>query len=548
MERIINFTDKNYEKFNLKHSENTQDLAKIAFYIANDFADQLLRLTNSQLRMLESSDEQHSNVNQRLKDIENIIEMLSEFYTMQAEYIKNNNSDDNKKAPSVCKKAISIMLAFEIDYESIPYEQFRSPYEWLLYISLLVTFPKELKNDIEIVAEYKDKTFNYFNDICILNKFTNNLVVRIECDGKSHYDTEENYERQCIRQNDMMIHDDYKILRYGNRKIYYENFYIAKEIWNFVSKQLQQLNEFYNKEIECAYSYIPKSNILNESQNTIPLSSMKTITTVNERTVPEIQNTITPHTPKETEKIPPLQVAVALGYGFTSMLSFPILILLSILLSIFSMNTYGKSINPNPTGLAATIHTADEKIYNIGSKYIKWFFDAPLKTEIICLLIILTTVIILTSLCKLDVVFQKLPGGRVLKELCDYDFFEFQNHMRLLPAFLFAVYIMIWFGVIIFKENAVFELDHFDWFFKGYTPGQVITQIFAILILCTLFFVLLDSFVSAGFIGGIFQLAFIFSANMLMMILSAFIGTFTVIALAFVVAIAIVLFFLRIIL
>lgn len=236
------------------------------------------------------------------------------------------------------------------------------------------------------------------------------------------------------------------------------------------------------------------------------------------------------------------------GVGISTIISFPFLILLSIFLGLFSLNLYGKSINPNPTGLAAVIHTADERIYDIGSKYIKWFFDAPLKTEIICLLIILAAVIILTLLCKVDEVFRDLPGGEILKDLCDYDFFEFHNYLRLLPAFLFAVYMMIYFGVVIFKEDAVFELDHFEWFFKGYTPGQVITQIFAIIILCTLFFVLLDSFISAGFIGGIFHLAFIFSANMLMMILSAFIGTFAAIALVFVVAIAIVLLFLRIIL
>lgn len=232
-----------------------------------------------------------------------------------------------------------------------------------------------------------------------------------------------------------------------------------------------------------------------------------------------------------------------MGIGISTIISFPILILLSIFLGLFSLDLYGKSINPNPTGLAAAIHTADEKIYSIVSKYINWFFDAPLKTEIICLLIILGAVIVLTLLCKLDDVFRNLPGGEVLKDLCDYDFFDFHNHMRLLPSFLFAVYIMIWFGVIIFKENAVFELDHFDWFFKGYAPGQVITQIFAIIILCTLFFILLDSFVSAGFIGGFFHLAFVLSANLLLMTIAAFIGAFAVIALFIAIALVIVLAF-----
>lgn len=262
MERIFKLTDNNYGKFDLKCPENIQDLAKIVFYLANDFTDQLFRLTNSQLRMLEPSDEQKANINQRLKDIGNIIEMLAEFYTMQAEYIKNNNSDDNKTAPSVCKKAISIMLSFQVDYSSIPYGLFKSPYEWLLYISLLTTFPEQLKDRVEIGAEYKDKSFNYFNDICIVNKLTNNLVVRIECDGKSHYDTEENYEYQCNRQNDMMLHDDYKILRYVNRKIYYENFYIAKEIWDFVLKQYSDFELSQNMQCENKN----KKNTLSETE------------------------------------------------------------------------------------------------------------------------------------------------------------------------------------------------------------------------------------------------------------------------------------------
>lgn len=316
---------------------------------------------------------------------------------------------------------------------------------------------------------------------------------------------------------------------YGSCDFMIKKFADIKDVTMDYFNNMQSIksDDFYD-DLDYFYIQETKPNYMSYSDVLEPIASTVTITTNRPKTLPTVKSEI--------------------GVRISTIISFPILILLSILLGIFSMNTYGKSINPNPTGLAAVIHNADEKIYDTGSKYIEWFFNAPLKTKIICLLIILATVIILTLLCKLDVVFQKLPGGRVLKEFCGYDFFEFQNHMRLLPAFLFAVYIMIWFGVIIFKENAVFELDHFDWFFKGYTPGQVITQIFAILILCTLFFVLLDSFISAGFIGGIFHLVFIFSANMLMMILSAFIGTFTVIALAFIVAIAIVLFFLGIIL
>ena len=263
MKRIFQISYNKFNKINIENYEGGQALAEIVCGIANDFKDQLDKLTNKHLNLLGPSNEEYLIINQRLNDIQSIIEMMAEFYIMQAEYIKNNNSEDNTTAPSVCKKTISIMLSFQIDYSSIPYELFRSPYEWLLYISLLATFPKQLKDRVEIVAEYKDKSFNYFNDICIVNKLTNNLVVRIECDGKkNHYDTEQNYERQCIRQNNMMIHDDYKILRYPNRKIYYENFNIANQIWNFVLKQYSNLELIQNMQWENK----SKKNTLSETE------------------------------------------------------------------------------------------------------------------------------------------------------------------------------------------------------------------------------------------------------------------------------------------
>ena len=270
MDRIFRVADNKCGKLSIHNDfELTYDFAKIMGQMANDFMGQLVRITESSVNQIKNTNADYYakelKRRARVDDLQNILEMVVEFYFMQAEYIKNNSMSDNeKKAASVCKKAISIMLSYNIYYSSIPYEIFESPYQWLLYVSLLATLPIDLKNRVEIVAEYKDKSFNYFNDICIIDKLTNNLIVRIECDGKkNHYDTEENYERHCIRQNDMMIHDDYKILRYVNKRIYYENFHIAQQIWDFVFKQLSEFKLNIKRTVEplnSVFENMQKSN------------------------------------------------------------------------------------------------------------------------------------------------------------------------------------------------------------------------------------------------------------------------------------------------
>lgn len=222
--------------------------------------------------------------------------------------------------------------------------------------------------------------------------------------------------------------------------------------------------------------------------------------------------------------------------NIVSTISLPIVFILSIILGLLSFNSYGKSLNPNPTGIADWLHTLDIRINNKGSEYVKWFFDAPMKSKIICLLIILVTSLILLSLCKLDDTLRNLPGGEFLKELCDYDF---NNLLRLIPAFIFSIYIFVYFLVKCFNEKAMFELNHFSWSFEGYTGGQVITQIFLILIFCAFAFLIFDSFISAGFIGGVFHVLCIFTSNILMMVLAAFLGVAAGLLLIIIVAIVV---------
>lgn len=177
-----------------------------------------------------------------------------------------------------------------------------------------------------------------------------------------------------------------------------------------------------------------------------------------------------------------------------------------------------KTINPNPTVFESWIGLKISFVYDKLKNYTDAWIAAPAKTKIISLLIMSAFVIVLTLLCKLDTVFRKLPGGMVLKDEFDYDFFELHNILRLIPAFIFMVYLVIRF----FKEHVQFDLTHFSLSFEGYNAYQIITQVFIFIILSALFFVLLDSFVSAGIIGGFFQAFFALSANLLLMYLSLF--------------------------
>lgn len=242
MKRLFELSDNKCGRLHIDNDfECTNDFANIMGQMANDFTDQLSKITKSAVKKIDNvSLKNHINNTQKLDDIQNLLELLVEFYFMQAEYEKNKSGIENTEiAASTCKKAISLMLSFQVKYSSIPYELFESAYQWLLYVSMLITLPESLKDKVELRAEYSEPFANYRYDICILNKKTKKSIVVVECDGETnHIDNIENYEKQCIRQNDIALNVDCTLLRYSNKQIYNDSFKISQEIWdNILNKQ-----------------------------------------------------------------------------------------------------------------------------------------------------------------------------------------------------------------------------------------------------------------------------------------------------------------------
>lgn len=133
------------------------------------------------------------------------------------------------------------MAVYDLKFSDIPINEFESPYEWMLYVSLIALMPTNIKNRIEIIPQYKVEIENdkYIIDFCIMDTKNNLPIIAIECDGeKNHYETNDNYEHHCDRQNKIIFNNNFLLFRCGNKKIYYHNFEISKEIWDYVLKQL----------------------------------------------------------------------------------------------------------------------------------------------------------------------------------------------------------------------------------------------------------------------------------------------------------------------
>lgn len=215
--------------------------------------------------------------------------------------------------------------------------------------------------------------------------------------------------------------------------------------------------------------------------------------------------------------------------------------ILSLIGAIFTFDFVGQAIAENSN------FTSNEMEF-IGAKILEaeqWFLDTSVWNKIFVCLGMAAIIAILVLFCRLDEHFRRLPKGEVLENIFGESPFEEHKIFRLLPGMLFTLYIMVRVAVSIFNEDVNFDIINFSFTGQGYTVFEWITQIFYFLIIFAMITLILDSFLSAGFIGGIFHLIAVTTANIVMLFLGFIIGTFGVLLLALLIVLVIVLILLK---
>lgn len=200
-------------------------------------------------------------------------------------------------------------------------------------------------------------------------------------------------------------------------------------------------------------------------------------------------------------------------------------VIVCLIISIPVYSLFGNSIAEN-----STVQN-NNFIKYIGDKVLEieqWFLDMSIGYKILSCVIMVVIIIVLILICKLDEHFRDLPGGEVLEDIFGESIFEEHNIFRLIPGMLFTLYVFLRFAITIRNENAKFDFINFSLLGKNYTVYMWITQIFYFLIVCFMIILIFDSFLSAGFIGGVIHLAAVISANAVMMFLGLIVGAFAV--------------------
>lgn len=239
-------------KNSIDHLEITTSWADSMGHINIDFLKQLNNIFLGAHGFNKNNvfDEKEFMIVDKIKEIENLFLLISEFYFQQVDYIEKNVTDKStESAPSTCKKAIAIMAVFNLKLANIPFDKFQSPYEWLLYVTLVALIPNNLKHRVEIIPQYEIEVENVKRriDFCIFNIKNQTPIIGIECNGTSHWKNEECISYHNQRQNMILTMKHISILNYSNSDIYNYSFDISKEIWSYVFSKTNFSKRIFGK-------------------------------------------------------------------------------------------------------------------------------------------------------------------------------------------------------------------------------------------------------------------------------------------------------------
>lgn len=150
----------------------------------------------------------------------------------------------------------------------------------------------------------------------------------------------------------------------------------------------------------------------------------------------------------------------------------------------------------------------------------QWYLGAEYWLKLVIAGGMALVVLLLLLSCKLDQFWRALPGGGFWEDQVDESPFEDYWWLRLLPGMIFFAYILLRIIGMIFFPQADFAIHTFSMTGEGYSAFQWISQGTYFLILAVTVFLMLDSFVSAGWIGAVPHMLAVLSANILSFVLA----------------------------
>ena len=143
----------------------------------------------------------------------------------------------------VAKKAIAIMIKYNLNIHNTNLEKFETSYELLMYASLLATMPNYFEDIIEIKPQYEitDNNVKYRIDLVIYDCKHKKEVFAVECDGmsthyeKGKYTISKDNSRQSYIQHKLGI----DVRRYINAEIVNDSISLANEIWDYLGQKMR---------------------------------------------------------------------------------------------------------------------------------------------------------------------------------------------------------------------------------------------------------------------------------------------------------------------
>lgn len=134
-----------------------------------------------------------------------------------------------------------------------------------------------------------------------------------------------------------------------------------------------------------------------------------------------------------------------------------------------------------------------------------------------------------------------LPLGRSIRRHIG---FHVSWYTRLAPAMVFAAYMFIYFACVTINPEIHMEIENFSWTGVGYTKAMWVSQAFYLLIGLAFLILCVEAVANAGILGAVIRIPLLAVTNMVLAVLLTVIamGAFAVIAFAFVLIVALLIF------
>lgn len=110
-----------------------------------------------------------------------------------------------------------------------------SPIEYLFYVSLCSTMPKQIWQVSYIMPQWEVCNNKYHIDFVLRDRKTGKVKIGIECDGfYMHHSSQYKVEKDNIRDREIKQTEGFDIWHYSGSEIYHGSLKLAQEFWKHV--------------------------------------------------------------------------------------------------------------------------------------------------------------------------------------------------------------------------------------------------------------------------------------------------------------------------